>query len=233
MARFADLSHRIEHGMTTYPGLPGPRIGAHLTREESRAHYAPGTEFHIGRIDMVANTGTYLDAPWHRFPSGYDIASVPLHRVADVPGVRVDLTRRVGESGPAIGPEVLAAGLSRRESHAGRGVEGLAVLLHTGWARHWGTERYGSPDHPHLTAEATELLVGARPALVGIDSVNIDATNLGERPAHTGLLEAGILVIEHLRGLEQLPAYGFRFSAVPAPVVGLGSFPVRAYATWT
>lgn len=200
--------------MTTYPGLPGPVISDYLTRDESRTRYAEGTEFQIGRIDMVGNTGTYLDTPFHRFADGFDLADLPLDRVAGVPGVCL----------PAAGERVTAADISDGD------VTGHAVLFSTGWDRHWGTDRYGAEDHPALTAEAAEALVQGGAALVGIDSVNIDDTRGGTRPVHTTLLQAGIPVVEHLTGLDALVGLSFRFYAVPAPVRGLGTFPVRAFA---
>ena len=210
-----DLSHDVEHGMETYPGLPGPVIGDHLTRQASRAHYAPGYEFHIGSIQMVGNTGTYLDVPFHRFPDGYGLEELPLDRVADVPGVCLDTP------GPAIGPGVLD----------GVEIEDRAILFRTGWSRHWGTGAYGGPEHPYLEAATAARLAAAGPALVGIDSVNIDGTATMERPVHTSLLAAGIPIVEHLTGLERLDRDGFLFTAVPVKVHGLGSFPVRAFAT--
>jgi kynurenine formamidase len=217
--RLIDVSHPIEHGMETYRPLPGPVIEDHLTREASRAHYAPGTEFHIGRITMVANTGTYLDAPFHRFADGKDVAELDLAALVDVEGVVVRVT---GRPDRAIGADAFASAE----------VRGRAVLLHTGWDRNWRTEAYFS-GHPFLTEDAAEHLRDAGAALVGIDSLNIDDTEDGRRPVHTVLLAAGIPVVEHLTGLEQLPLAGFRFSAVPAPVRGMGTFPVRAFATLT
>lgn len=213
-ARFVDLSHRIDDGMVTYPGLPGPRIGAHLTFDASQKVYAPGTEFQIGRIEMVGNTGTYIDAPQHRYRDGSGLADIALEQVAAVPGVVID------DEGPVIEPSPrLTADLA-----------GHAVLFRTGWSRHWQTDRYGHQDHPHLSPRTVDALLDTRPALVGIDSVNIDATVSGERDAHTRLLGAGILIVEHLTGLEGLPADGFDFFAVPAKVDGIGTFPVRAFA---
>lgn len=214
-ARFIDLSHTVEHDMVTYPGLPSPRISDHLTREASRANYASGTEFHIGRIEMVANTGTYLDTPFHRYPDGDDLAALPLQSVADLPGVCV----AAAPEGP-IDPEGLP----------GDGLRGRAVLLATGWDRYWRTPDYGADHHPFLAEAAAEKLLAAGVALVGIDSVNIDDTRGGQRPAHTQLLAAGVPVVEHLTGLEGLVDAAFRFFAVPAKVRGLGSFPVRAFA---
>lgn len=214
--RLVDLSHPIEHGMETYRGLPGPVIEDHLSREASRSHYAPGTEFHIGRISMVANTGTYLDAPSHRFADGADVGALDLPRLADLPGVVVRVT---GAAERAIPVSAFAA----------HELQGRAVLVHTGWDRHWRTDAYFA-GHPFLTSEAAARLRDAGVALVGIDSLNIDDTEDGARPAHTTLLAAGIPIVEHLRGLEQLPPGGFRFTAVPAPVRGMGTFPVRAFA---
>jgi kynurenine formamidase len=214
--RFADLSHAVEHGMITYPGLPAPAISEFLSRQESRAHYSPGTEFHIGRIEMVANTGTYLDAPFHRYPDGPDLSQLPLDSMADLEGVVIRAPTR---SERAIGAE----------RFDGFDLAGKAVLIDTGWSAHWGTERYLS-GHPYLTEGAARRLVAARAALVGIDSLNIDDTDDGRRPAHSLLLRAGIPIVEHLTGLNQLPDRGFRFFAVPVKVKGLGSFPVRACA---
>lgn len=214
--RVVDLSHPIRHGMVTYPGLPGPEIGEHLTREESRGHYAPGTEFSIGRITMVANTGTYVDSPFHRYGDGADLAALPLARLADLDGLVVRVT---GAASRAIGRAALVP----------YDVAGRAVLIHTGWDRHFGTDRYGT-GHPYLTADAAAWLAEQGAALVGIDSLNIDDTADGARPAHSTLLAAGIPIVEHLRGLERLPPSGFRFHAAPPAVAGMGSFPVRAYA---
>jgi arylformamidase len=215
MARLVDLSHPIEHGMVTYPGLPGPVISDFLGREASRGHYAEGTTFHIARLRMVANTGTYVDAPFHRFAHGPDVAALALERLADLAGVVVE--------GPAKGRGVDA------EAFAGKDLAGKAVLVRTGWDAFWRTPRYFEA-HPHLTRAAAEYLAGAGPALVGIDSLNIDDTADGVRPAHTLLLAAGIPIVEHLCNLKALPAAGFRVHCVPAPFQGLGSFPVRAYA---
>ncbi len=216
-ARLIDLSHTIEAGMVTYRGLPAPVVCDYLSREASREHYADGTEFQIGRIDMVANTGTYLDSPFHRFADGTDLSGLELLSLAELPGRVV----RVSD------PQTRAIG---RAAFAGVDLRGRAVLVHTGWAAHWRTDRYFE-GHPFLTEEAALELRGAGAALVGIDSLNIDDTaDHRRRPVHTILLGAGIPIVEHLRGLEQLPATGFRFSAVPVKVVGMGSFPVRAYA---
>jgi arylformamidase len=215
MGRLVELSHPIEHGMVTYPGLPGPVVSDFLGREASRGHYAEGTTFHIARLRMVANTGTYVDAPFHRFAHGKDVGSLPLERLADLPGVVVDATGK----GPALDQDLFS----------GRDLSGKAVLLRTGWDAHWRTPRYAE-GHPYLTRGAAEYLAGAGPALVGIDSLNVDDTADGVRPAHTLLLAAGIPIVEHLSNLAALPESGFRLHCVPAPFRGMGSFPVRAYA---
>jgi kynurenine formamidase len=214
--RLVELSHPIRDGLVTYPGLPAPVITDHLSREASRAIYAPGTEFQIGRIDMVANTGTYVDAPSHRFADGADLAHLPLELVADLPVVVVDVR---GSDDRAIGAEAFLPYT----------VEGVAVLVLTGWSRHFGTPAYGS-GHPFLTEAAAEHLVAAGARLVGIDSLNIDDTADARRPVHTRLLAAGIPVCEHLTGLEVLPTSGARFTAAPVMVEGMGTFPVRAWA---
>jgi arylformamidase len=215
--RLVELSHVVTAGMTTYPGLPGPEVTQHLTREESRAHYAPGTEFEIGRISMVGNTGTYLDSPYHRYPNGTDLAGLPLDTLADLPAVVVRVT---GSASRGIDVGALAA----------VDVTGRAVLLHTGWDRHFGTPAYGDPA-PYLTAECARHLADHGARLVGIDSLNIDdPVEGGERPAHSILLAAGIPIVEHLTSLEQLPPSGARFTAVPAPIANFTSFPVRAFA---
>ena len=214
--RIIDLSHSIEHGMITYKGLPAPLICDHLSREQSRKLYAPGTEFQIGRIDMVANTGTYIDTPYHRYPDGYDLTGLDLERIANVPAVVVRVT---GMSGRAIDWTHFVP----------MQCKGSAVLVHTGWDRHWRTDQYFE-GHPFLTQQAAEYLRDNQALLVGIDSLNIDDTSTGARPVHTGLLRAGIPIVEHLTGLEDLPASGFTFTAVPPKIKGLGTFSVRAHA---
>jgi kynurenine formamidase len=211
-----DLSHPVVDGMITYPGLPGPRMRPHLTRAESRPHYANGTEFQIDEITMVGNTGTYLDSPFHRYAEGTDLAGLPLERMVDLPTV---VLHEAAADGRAI----------RADRLSGRPVTGYAVLLHTGWESRWGTMQYGDPA-PHLTADAARWLVDNGAVLVGIDSVNIDDVADGERPAHSILLAAGVPVVEHLTGLDRLPVTGARFHAAPVPVTGFGTFPVRAYA---
>jgi arylformamidase len=213
-----DLSHVVEDGMTTYPGLPAPVVSDVLTREASRERYAPGTEFLIGQIGLCGNTGTYVDSPFHRYADGADLAALELDRLADLDAVLVDAT---GNAGRAIGPEQLAS----------QDLGGKAVLIRTDWSRHWRTDAYFT-GHPFLTQEAADRLASAGSRLVGIDSLNIDGTDTGERPVHTTLLAAGIPICEHLTNLVALPLSGFRFSAVPVMVSGLGTFPVRAYATW-
>jgi arylformamidase len=201
-----DLSHAVGDGSITYPGLPAPRISDHLSREASRSHYADGTTFQIGRIEMVANTGTYVDAPSHRWEGAADVASLALESVADLDAIVVDGTTLTDQS-----------------------FKGCAVLFRTGWSRHFGTPQYGN-GHPFLTKDTADRLVDGRAALVGIDSLNIDDTRDGTRPVHSRLLAAGIPIVEHLNALDQLTARRFRFFAVPAKIAGMGSFPVRAFA---
>jgi arylformamidase len=214
--RLVDLSHEIEHGMITYPGLPAPVISDWLSRDASRARYAPGTTFQIGKIELLANTGTYVDAPFHRYDGGHDVAGYALEALAGLDGVVVRTVERAGRA--------LDVELFRRIA-----VHGKAVLVHTGWDAYWRTERYGS-GHPFVTRAAAEHLAAAGAALVGIDSLNIDDAGDGARPAHSVLLAAGIPIVEHLCGLGALPDRGFRFFAVPPRVKGMGSFPVRAFA---
>lgn len=216
-ATLIDLSHTIEDGMITYKGLPAPIICDHLSREQSRSRYAPGTEFQIGKITMVANTGTYLDSPFHRFADGRDLAGLQLNSLAGLDAVVVHADGMSGRQIPA-------------EAFAAADVRDKAVLVHTGWARHWRTDQYFE-NHPFLTAAAAEYLKNEGAALVGIDSFNIDGTDDGHRPVHTVLLGAGIPIVEHMRGLELLPATGATFTAVPPKVRGMGTFPVRAYAS--
>ena len=211
-----ELSHVIEAGMTTYPGLPGPEVTPHLTREASRAFYAAGTEFAIDRVNMVGNTGTYLDSPYHRYRAGTDLAGLPLSSLADLPCVVV---RTLGSATPAIDVGALA----------GYEVASRAVLLHTGGDEHWGTPRYGE-DAQYLTEDGARWLVEHGARLVGIDAVNIDDTTTRARPAHSVLLGAEVPVVEHLTGLGQLPPTGARFTAAPPRFAAFGTFPVRAYA---
>jgi arylformamidase len=214
--RLVDLSHDIFDGMTTYRGLPAPLVCDHLSFDASRDHYAEDTEFSIGRIEMVGNTGTYIDVPRHRYRDGDDFCSVGLERIADLPATVVHVA---GMQGRAIDWTLFAA----------CEVADHAVLVHTGWDRNWGTERYFE-GHPYLTARAAEFLRDRGAALVGIDSLNIDDTADGRRPVHSVLLGAGIPIVEHLTALSGLPERGSRFSATPPKVAGMGSFPVRAYA---
>ena len=214
--KIVDLSHVIEEGMTTYPGLPGPHICDFWTREGSAVNYDDGSSFHVGRIDMVANTGTYIDAPFHRYADGADLAGLSLRSLADLPAI---IVRQPWENGIRVDVEAFD----------GHECGGKAVLVHTGWDRHWRTGRYGK-EHPFLASEAADWLAENGAILVGIDSNNIDDTRVRARPVHSKLLGAEIPICEHLTGLGQLPDSGFRFSAVPPKVRGMGSFPVRAYA---
>lgn len=210
-----DLSHEVEHGMITYKGLPAPIICDFLSREDSRKHYAPGTEFNIGKIEMIANTGTYVDSPFHRFADGIDLSELPLESLADLEGVVVHA------QGPGRGITAKAfSGISLKRK---------AVLVHTGWARHWRTDEYFER-HPFLTKDAAEFLAESGAAFVGIDTYNIDDTTDGRRPVHTTLLGNRIPICEHMRGLENLPNSSFRFHAAPVKVKAFGTFPVRAYA---
>ena len=210
-----DLSHEVEHGMITYKGLPAPIICDFLSREASRKNYAEGTEFHIGKIEMVANTGTYVDSPFHRFADGIDLSELPLESLTDLDGV-VFHAQKYGRAIPA-------------EAFEGVNVTGKAVLVHTGWSRHWRTDQYFE-GHPYLTRDTAQYLAEAGAAFVGIDTYNIDDTTDGTRPAHTILLGNRIPICEHMRGLEELPDNGFRFHAAPVKVKAFGTFPVRAYA---
>ncbi|MCM3874000.1 MAG: cyclase family protein [Pyrinomonadaceae bacterium] len=235
-----DLSHTIEHGMITYKGLPAPVISDHLSREASRALYASGTEFHIGKIEMVANTGTYLDSPFHRYPDGKDLAALPLESLAYLEGIVV---RHVGAAERELERAIFPSMETGSESLLGTedraitaahlqhlDVKGKAVLFHTAWDMRWRTEDYANGKHPFLSEDAAAFLAEAGAALVGIDSYNIDGTADGRRPAHSILLAAGIPIVEHLCGLRELPISGFRFFAVPVKVRSFGTFPVRAFA---
>ena len=214
--KLIDLSHTVEHGLTTYKGLPAPVVSDFLSREESRKHYAAGTEFHIGRIEMVANTGTYIDSPFHRYANGQDLSELPLSSLANLAGVVI---RAAGLEGRGA-PEELFRAVDLKEK---------AVLVHTGWDRHWGSEQYFD-GNPFLTEASARHLVEAGAKLVGIDSLNIDDTEDKTRPAHSILLKANIPIVEHLCNLETIPDTGFRFFAVPVKVKNFGTFPVRAFA---
>jgi arylformamidase len=210
-----DVSHVVEHGMITYRGLPAPIICDYLSREESRKHYAAGTEFHIGKIEMVANTGTYLDSPFHRYADGKDLSQLVLSSIANLEGLVVRVDNSVGQAIEA--------------SHfRNLDVKDKAVLVHTRWDVHWGSEQYFE-GHPFLTSEAAQFLSDAGAKLVGIDSLNIDDIRNPSRPAHSILLRSGIPIVEHLCNLGALPDEGFKFFAVPVKVKGLGTFPVRAF----
>ena len=215
MSKLVELCHVIEDGMLTYPGLPGPKIGDHLGREDARQHYAAGTSFQIGKIEMVANTGTYVDAPFHRYAEGKDLSQLDISCFADLSGLVLHADR---------GNRVIDETAFRAHD-----VRAKAVLVHTGWDKHWRTDHYFE-NHPFLTRGAAEFLKNGGAALVGIDSLNIDDTADGNRPVHSILLGAGIPIVEHMCGLDRLPDSGFRFFAVPPAVRGMGSFPVRAFA---
>ena len=210
-----DLSHTIEHGLITYNGLPAPIICDYWSREQSKNFYAEGTEFQIGKIEMVGNTGPYLDSPFHRYADGKDLSELPLESLAELDSV---LINTVG---------IRAIGVEEIQRFT---IKNRAILFRTDWARHWNTEEYWSGNHPFLTAEASQYLVNEGAALVGIDSYNIDDTADLTRPAHTILLGAEIPIVEHMCNLDQLPGAGFRFSAVPVKIKHFGTFPVRAYA---
>ena len=214
--KLVDLSHVIEHGMVTYKGLPAPLICDYWTREASAALYDDGATFQIGRIDMVANTGTYLDSPFHRFAEGADLSQLDLAALAMLDGLVVRAPHAQGL--PIDAPDV-----------AGLEVRGKAVLFHTGWDEYWRTDAYFE-NHPFLTAAAANLLVQRGAALVGIDSHNIDDTRVRARPVHSILLAANIPIVEHMTNVGALPDDGFRFSAVPPKIAGMGTFPVRAFA---
>lgn len=213
---FLDLSHTVADGMITYPGLPAPIICDFLSREASRGRYGPGVEFHIGKIEMVANTGTYVDAPFHRYADGKDLSQLSLESLADLDALVVQGAGRSKGVGA--------------EAFEGYDVGGKAVLVRTGWDAYWGTPRYLS-GNPFLTGEAAEYLVAQGAVLVGIDSLNIDNVEDPGRRVHSLLLGAGIPIVEHLCNLAPLPDKGFRFSAVPPKVAGFGSWPVRAFAS--
>ena len=217
MRTFVDLSHTIEHGMVTYKGLPAPLICDFLSREASRALYAPGTEFSISKIDMVANTGTYVDSPFHRYAHGKDLSALPLESLADLETVVV---RAPVSRGRAVDASAFA----------GHDLQGKAVLVHTGWSSHWRTDAYFE-GHPFLTPAAAEHLRAGGAKIVGIDTYNIDDVTDGTRPVHTILLGQDIPIVEHMTGLEAVPERGARFFAVPVKVKSFGTFPVRAFCT--
>lgn len=218
MATLVDLSHPLVSGQPTYPWLPAPEVTEFLSRDDSRGRYTAGTEFAIHEVRLIGNSGTYIDSPFHRFAKGVDLADLPLERLADLPGTKFGT---LGGDGRTIEPGLLAG-------HDGTLVGG-AVLFQTGWDSKWGTAAYLT-GAPFITRATAKVLVDCGVWLVGIDALNADDTDDPARPAHTLLLDAGIPIVENLRGLDRLPATGIRFFAVPAPVQGCGSFPVRAFA---
>jgi kynurenine formamidase len=214
--KLIDLSHTIFDGLVTYKGLPAPHICDFLSREASREHYAPGTSFHIGKIEMVANTGTYVDAPFHRYADGADLSELPLTSLADLDAVVI---RAAGNAHRAIDDTFFH----------GKSIKDKAVLVHTGWSRHWNTEQYYE-NHPYLTRSAAEFLRDAGVKFVAIDSYNIDDTADLSRPVHSILLRHNIPIGEHFTNFELLPDENFRFYAVPVKVKNFGTFPVRGFA---
>ena len=214
--RYIELSHTIEDGLITYKGLPAPIVCDFLSREASREHYAEGTEFQIAKIEMVANTGTYIDCPFHRFEDGDDFSKIGLERFADLEGIviRVPYT------------ESLEIGVAHLEPFD---LKGRAVLFHTGWDAHWNTDKYFE-NNPYISQEAATYLRDASVSLVGIDSLNVDDSTQKSRPVHSILLGSGVLIVEHLCNLSSVPDNGFTFSALPPKFKGVGSFPVRAMA---
>jgi arylformamidase len=214
-----DLSHLITEGMPTYPGIPGPELSDFLSRETSAERFG-AIRMHIGKVCMITNTGTYVDVPFHFYEDGEHLGEVGIDRLADLPAVYVDAT---GRNERAVGPNTFAD----------IDVTGRAVLVHTGWDQHFGTDQY-AVEAPFLPRETVEYLVASGAALVGIDSVNIDDMGDLTRPAHCGLLAAGIPIVEHLTGLAQLRSESdFTFTAAPPKFAMLGTFPVRAFARTT
>lgn len=216
MRSLIDLSHIVADGVVTYPGLPAPIVCDFLSREASKGIYDEGTTFQIGNIEMVANTGTYIDSPFHRYASGVDLSGLRLESIADLEGVVIDTT----------GNQTRAVDLNLFDAVD---VHDKAVLVRTDWDRHWATAEYFS-GHPFLTEAIAVRLRDGGALLVGIDSLNIDDTSGGSRPVHSILLGAGIPIVEHMCNLSALPQATFRFHAAPVKFKGVGTFPVRAYA---
>jgi len=214
--QFIDLSHTIEDGLISYKGLPAPIICDYISREASKQFYDGDTSFHIDKIEMVGNTGTYIDCPLHRYAHGKGFTEIELAALADLEGIKIIVSYQ----------KQLAVTISDVEKY---NVKGKAVLLQTNWSEHWNTERYYE-NHPFLTEKAAIYLRDNGAKLVGIDSHNMDDTRTRSRPAHSILLGADILVVEHLCNLDKIPERGFLFSAVPPKVKGMGTFPVRAMA---
>ena len=215
-AEYIDLSHKIDNDLITYKGLPAPLICDYYSREESRKNYSDGSEFQIARIDMVVNTGTYIDCPFHRYEDGEDFSEIQLKRLADLEAIVIRCDHSLGIE---IDMDIMD----------GLDINGKAVLFNTNWDAYWKTDTYFE-NHPFLTKRLAQYLRDSEVALVGIDSHNIDDTRFGERPVHTILLNSGILIVEHLCNLKQVPNSGFQFTAVPPKIKGVGSFPVRAFA---
>jgi arylformamidase len=209
-----DLSHTIFDGLITYKGLPAPIICDYLSREKAKDFYEEGTTFQIGKIEMVTNTGTYLDCPFHRYADGKDLSEIAVQQLVDLEAITIDAD------------QVTEVGI---DFFKGKEIRNRAVLVKTNWSRHWNTEKYFE-NHPYITAEAAEYLRSCEVKLVGIDSHNIDDTRKKSRPVHTTLLAAEIFIVEHLTNLDKLPESGYWFNALPPKFKSVGTFPVRAYA---
>ena len=212
-----DLSQTISDGVKTYKGIPAIHVCDYLSRKESRKTYATGTEFQMDEIKLVGNSGTYIDSPFHRYADGKDLASLALSSTINLQAIVI--------RAPHLN-EWSAVGV---EAFEDKQLTGKAVLVDTGWSKHFGTEKYIA-HHPFVTEEAAEYLLSQCVALVGIDSHNIDDIRQNTRPVHSILLGADIPIVEHLTNLSSLPDQGFSFFAAPIKFKGVGTFPTRAYA---
>ena len=122
----------------------------------------------------AGSTWSPIPAPISTRPStaiaeGADLGELDLAQLAALPGLVVPVATRMAVDADAFD---------------GLDVAGKAVLVQTGWDRHWRTDAY-QRDHPFLTEAAARLLVARGARLVGIDSHNIDDTRARARPVHT------------------------------------------------
>jgi kynurenine formamidase len=231
--RIIDLSHSYGPG-TLY--WPTSKTKFALTREADGP--TPGGWFYASNsLSTPEHGGTHLDAPRHFSEQGRTTDQVPLDQLV-VTAVVIDVTK---EAAANRDYRLTREAVLAFEKTAGPIARGTAVLLRTGWSRHWpnakaylGDDTPGDASKlsfPSYGADAARLLAEERGvAALGIDTASIDYGRSTDFEVHRIAAARNVPGFENLTNLDQLPSRGALLIALPMKIEGGSGGPLRAVA---
>jgi kynurenine formamidase len=216
--RVVDLTHTIEERMPVYPTHP----------QYFHLEWNTGDPANMYQLLISEHAGTHLDCPAHFYGDRADARHVPLDEVP--------VERFIGRAvvldfrGYPSDQELTAADIQKWEAANHPLHENQAVIFRFGWDRKWALLPEGKPyleSWPGIDRAAAEYLAERRVRLVGTDCLGIDGSATVDLGSHFALLERGVLIVENLKNLDQVPS-PFLLITLPLKLKeGTGS-PIRA-----